>query len=167
MNKKIIALAAILFCAMAVGLFAEDTSSAKNEGQTVEAAAGSSQAIKYVAAGLAVGLSCIAGGMAVGKIGSAAMGAMSENAEAEPTNPQPTIATFLVFILLICHYLISSLKLSPTVNKSIVSRRAFIIHIIYYFLWKIKEFLLIFYLFWMASLSISAYCSGWAVWNPQ
>ncbi len=81
MNKKIIALAAILFCAMAVGLFAEDTSSAKNEGQTVEAAAGSSQAIKYVAAGLAVGLSCIAGGMAVGKIGSAAMGAMSENAE--------------------------------------------------------------------------------------
>ena len=38
-------------------------------------------AIKYVAAGLAVGLSCIAGGIAVGKIGSAAMGAMSENAE--------------------------------------------------------------------------------------
>lgn len=37
--------------------------------------------IKYLAAGLAVGLACIAGGMAVGKIGSAAMGAMSENAE--------------------------------------------------------------------------------------
>ena len=30
---------------------------------------------------MAVGLACIAGGMAVGKIGAAAMGAMSENAE--------------------------------------------------------------------------------------
>ena len=66
---------------MAAGIFAEETSSAKNEGQTVEQKADSSQALKYVAAGLAVGLSCIAGGIAVGKIGSAAMGAMSENAE--------------------------------------------------------------------------------------
>lgn len=37
--------------------------------------------VKYIAAAVAVGLACIAGGMAVGKIGSAAMGAMSENAE--------------------------------------------------------------------------------------
>jgi V/A-type H+-transporting ATPase subunit K len=37
--------------------------------------------LKYFAAALAVGISCIAGGMAVGKIGSAAMGAMSENAD--------------------------------------------------------------------------------------
>ena len=37
--------------------------------------------IKFIAAAIAVGLACIAGGMAVGKIGSAAMGAMSENAE--------------------------------------------------------------------------------------
>jgi V/A-type H+-transporting ATPase subunit K len=36
---------------------------------------------KYFAAALAVGISCIAGGMAVGRIGSAAMGAMSENPE--------------------------------------------------------------------------------------
>ena len=36
---------------------------------------------KYIAAALAVGLSCIAGGIAVGQIGSAAMGAMSENPE--------------------------------------------------------------------------------------
>ena len=36
---------------------------------------------KYFAAALAVGISCIAGGMAVGRIGAAAMGAMSENAE--------------------------------------------------------------------------------------
>jgi V/A-type H+-transporting ATPase subunit K len=34
---------------------------------------------KYFAAALAVGVSCIAGGIAVGQIGSAAMGAMSEN----------------------------------------------------------------------------------------
>jgi V/A-type H+-transporting ATPase subunit K len=36
---------------------------------------------KYFAAALAVGISCIAGGIAVGQIGSAAMGAMSENPE--------------------------------------------------------------------------------------
>jgi V/A-type H+-transporting ATPase subunit K len=36
---------------------------------------------KYFAAALAVGFSCIAGGIAVGQIGSAAMGAMSENPE--------------------------------------------------------------------------------------
>ena len=36
---------------------------------------------KYFAAALAVGISCVAGGMAVGRIGSAAMGAMSENAD--------------------------------------------------------------------------------------
>jgi len=35
--------------------------------------------IKYIAAAIAVGISCIAGGIAVGRIGSAAMGAMSEN----------------------------------------------------------------------------------------
>ena len=34
---------------------------------------------KYFAAALAVGISCVAGGMAVGRIGAAAMGAMSEN----------------------------------------------------------------------------------------
>lgn len=36
---------------------------------------------KYFAAALAVGISSIAGGIAVGQIGSAAMGAMSENPE--------------------------------------------------------------------------------------
>jgi V/A-type H+-transporting ATPase subunit K len=34
---------------------------------------------KYIAAAVSVGVSCIAGGLAVGQIGSAAMGAMSEN----------------------------------------------------------------------------------------
>ena len=36
---------------------------------------------KYIAAAVAVGLSCIGGGIAVGRIGAAAMGAMSENPE--------------------------------------------------------------------------------------
>jgi V/A-type H+-transporting ATPase subunit K len=43
--------------------------------------ASGSSGLKYFAAALAVGLSCIAGGIAVGRIGSAAMGAMSENAD--------------------------------------------------------------------------------------
>ena len=52
-----------------------------------EAAAGTGEAAssasnwKYIAAALAVGISCIAGGLAVGRIGAAAMGAMSENPE--------------------------------------------------------------------------------------
>jgi V/A-type H+-transporting ATPase subunit K len=50
--------------------------------QEAEAAAASPDSVwKYFAAALAVGVSCIAGGLAVGRIGSAAMGAMSENAD--------------------------------------------------------------------------------------
>jgi len=52
--------------------------------ETQEAAGGSSPesaAMKYLAAAIAVGLSCIAGGIAVGRVGAAAMGAMSENPE--------------------------------------------------------------------------------------
>ena len=51
--------------------------------ETVEDTSGTTFAgvLKYFAAALAVGISCIAGGLAVGKIGSAAMGAMSENAD--------------------------------------------------------------------------------------
>jgi V/A-type H+-transporting ATPase subunit K len=45
------------------------------------AAAESTSIWKYIAAALAVGISCIAGGIAVGQIGSAAMGALSENPE--------------------------------------------------------------------------------------
>jgi len=69
MKRKIIFLCALLCCAV-VGAFAQE----QTEGQ--ETAAGS---MKYMAAAIAVGLSCIAGGIAVGRIGSAAMGAMSEN----------------------------------------------------------------------------------------
>ncbi|GHV68621.1 hypothetical protein AGMMS49928_08590 [Spirochaetia bacterium] len=58
--------------------------SAQEAAQAVaaEAAAEGGTAVwKYFAAALAVGISCIAGGIAVGQIGSAAMGAMSENPE--------------------------------------------------------------------------------------
>lgn len=68
MNKKLFAFATVLLTGAA--LFAQDASAAS---------AGSS--LKYFAAALAVGIACIGGGMAVGKIGAAAMGAMSENAE--------------------------------------------------------------------------------------
>ncbi|MDR1142881.1 MAG: ATP synthase subunit C [Spirochaetaceae bacterium] len=60
---------------MTVALFAQDTAEA------AEAPAQSTSVWKYFAAALAVGISCIAGGIAVGQIGSAAMGAMSENPE--------------------------------------------------------------------------------------
>ena len=101
MNKKIMMVAAILTGFALFGAIAQD-SMAENvppAPQTAQAAqvnqmppappaqvapaesAKDSGAIKYIAAGIAVGLACIAGGMAVGKIGAAAMGAMSENAE--------------------------------------------------------------------------------------
>lgn len=55
--------------------FAQAASGSAPEANTVLAG------MKYIAAALAVGIACIAGGMAVGRIGAAAMGAMSENAE--------------------------------------------------------------------------------------
>ena len=58
-------------------LFAEDAASSA----AAAASAATAGAMKYLAAAIAVGLACIAGGMAVGKIGAAAMGAMSENPE--------------------------------------------------------------------------------------
>lgn len=92
MNKKIISIMAALVCFTIAGVFAKTSENVKAvENQATEtvvqaetapaADAASSSSIKYIAAGLAVGLACIAGGMAVGKIGAAAMGAMSENAE--------------------------------------------------------------------------------------
>ncbi len=70
MKKKILSFITLL--GMGAAMFAEDAAAAS---------AASSGAIKYLAAAIAVGLACIAGGMAVGKIGAAAMGAMSENPE--------------------------------------------------------------------------------------
>ena len=82
MNKKFFVIAAILLCTSIFGLAAQSYE-AENEtaNETVVEETASSAGWKYIAAALAVGFSCIAGGMAVAKIGSAAMGAMSENAE--------------------------------------------------------------------------------------
>ncbi|WP_041610769.1 ATP synthase subunit C [Treponema brennaborense] len=74
MNRKFLVIAAAMLCFAAAGVFA-------SSGDAAAAGTADTSAVKYIAAGLAVGLACIAGGMAVGKIGAAAMGAMSENAE--------------------------------------------------------------------------------------
>lgn len=92
MNKKVISIVAALVCFTVAGAFAKSVKSdVSSEDQVVETVVkaeeapepetANSGAMKYIAAGLAVGLACIAGGIAVGKIGAAAMGAMSENAE--------------------------------------------------------------------------------------
>ncbi|MDR1446641.1 MAG: ATP synthase subunit C [Treponema sp.] len=73
MKRKVIFLAAVLLV-LGAALFAQEAAAA-------EAPAGNSSVWRYFAAALAVGISCIAGGIAVGQIGSAAMGAMSENAD--------------------------------------------------------------------------------------
>ncbi|MDR0654824.1 MAG: ATP synthase subunit C [Treponema sp.] len=73
MKRKVIFLAAVLLV-LGAALFAQEAAAA-------EVPAGNTSVWKYFAAALAVGISCIAGGIAVGQIGSAAMGAMSENAD--------------------------------------------------------------------------------------
>lgn len=69
----------IIMLVLGGAIFAQEAAAPAAE----EAASGaeSTAVWKYFAAALAVGISCIAGGIAVGQIGSAAMGAMSENPE--------------------------------------------------------------------------------------
>ncbi|MCD1653322.1 ATP synthase subunit C [Treponema zuelzerae] len=74
MNRKTFASVVILGVCAAATL-------AASEAAAPAAAASSVAAFKYLAAAVAVGIACIAGGMAVGRIGAAAMGAMSENPE--------------------------------------------------------------------------------------
>ena len=82
MNKKIFVLSALLLCFGILSVSAQTSEANAAEETAVEAQApAKSSAVKYIAAALAVGSGCIGGGLAVGKIGSAAMGAMSENAE--------------------------------------------------------------------------------------
>ena len=72
MKRKVLVVFMLLLV-VGTAVFAQEASSAE---------AGSPASVwKYFAAAIAVGISCIAGGMAVGRIGAAAMGAMSENAE--------------------------------------------------------------------------------------
>ncbi len=72
MKGKIIFFTCVLLAAAPL-LFAQEAAA--------EASGGGAQAIRYIAAAVAVGIACIGGGIAVGQIGAAAMGAMSENAE--------------------------------------------------------------------------------------
>jgi V/A-type H+-transporting ATPase subunit K len=72
MKGKVFLLALMLLC-LGTLLFAQEAGA--------EAAQQGTAVWKYFAAALAVGISCIAGGLAVAQIGSAAMGAMSENPE--------------------------------------------------------------------------------------
>lgn len=81
MNKKILLALVVMLSVSLVTVFAQSQGSAPADAQAVEQTSGSSGSLKYIAAALAVGIACIGGGSAVGKIGSAAMGAMSENAE--------------------------------------------------------------------------------------
>ncbi len=76
MKKRIFLILTIMLCACTV-VFAQDAGTA----EAAAKAGGISAGIKYIAAAIAVGLACIGGGLAVAKIGSSAMGAMSENPE--------------------------------------------------------------------------------------
>ncbi|MDR0316459.1 MAG: ATP synthase subunit C [Treponema sp.] len=70
MKRKLL-FVCVLLCAAALSFAAEDEA-----GQNTQAVGW-----KYIGAGLAVGLACMGGGIAVGRIGAAAMGAISENAD--------------------------------------------------------------------------------------
>ena len=65
MNKKFFATLFMMLTAGAVSVFAQGA-----------APAAGGDAVKYLAAAIAVGVACIGGGIAVGKIGAAAMGAL-------------------------------------------------------------------------------------------
>lgn len=93
MKAKMMVVAALLTGFAVFGAAAQDSSAAAQDQSPVQAvevqaasqevseASSGGDVLKYVAAAVAVGLACIGGGVAVGKIGAAAMGAMSENAE--------------------------------------------------------------------------------------
>ena len=80
--KRRVFIVAVIMAVISVSAVSAQSSSEQNTAVEEQAKdSGSSSAIKYIAAALAVGIACVGGGMAVGKIGAAAMGAMSENAE--------------------------------------------------------------------------------------
>ncbi len=91
-TARVILIAAVALAVLPALAAQEAAAPAKADGQaavtgsdavaiaTVEAKS-KSDMWKYIAAAVAVGTACVGGGLAVGQIGSAAMGAMSENAE--------------------------------------------------------------------------------------
>ena len=77
LNLRYVGMVLAILLFVVGGVYAADAEAAAAETEPASIVA----AAKYIAAGLAVGIACIAGGLAVGKIGAAAMGAMSENEE--------------------------------------------------------------------------------------
>ena len=76
MDKRKFVLIFLIFSCLA--LFAAPSEDKVENEKEVQAQVSS---FKYLSAAIAVGIACLAGGFAVGKIGAAAMGAMSENPE--------------------------------------------------------------------------------------
>ena len=76
MNKRRLVLIFMVFSCLT--LFASPTEEHEKSEKEVQAQTAS---FKYLSAAIAVGIACLAGGFAVGKIGAAAMGAMSEKPE--------------------------------------------------------------------------------------
>jgi len=72
MRRKVLFVCVMFFLAM---------TAFSQEAEAVNGDESIASALKSIAAAIAVGLSCIAGGIAVGRVGAAAMGAMSENPE--------------------------------------------------------------------------------------
>jgi V/A-type H+-transporting ATPase subunit K len=61
--------------------FAAAAAAFAQEATEAAGSTGGGNGLRYFAAAIAVGVACIAGGLAVGRIGAAAMGAISENPE--------------------------------------------------------------------------------------
>ena len=81
--KSFLFVLVLVFAAASLGFAREPVEDEVHDAIAVIAASAEAKTThwKYISAALAVGLSCIAGGIAVGRIGAAAMGAMSENPE--------------------------------------------------------------------------------------
>ncbi|MBR6295686.1 MAG: ATPase [Treponema sp.] len=80
-TKKFFFMAVLMVLVSVTAVVAQSSDAAEKAAVEAQADSGLGSSIKYIAAALAVGIGCLGGGMAVGKIGAAAMGAMSENAE--------------------------------------------------------------------------------------
>jgi len=81
--KKILILTVLFLILVSGGIFASETTS--EEAATVTVSADNAHwalMAKYFAAGLAISVACVSAGLAIGRIGSAAMGAISERPEA-------------------------------------------------------------------------------------
>lgn len=89
MNKKVVLVAFFMLCVCFTFGFAQEEVTEDVAPQTEEATitnatsapSGWAAFAKPLTACIAVSVACISGGIAVGQIGSAAMGAMAENAE--------------------------------------------------------------------------------------